>query len=326
MLGGLFESFMGAPQGQRAMSQLQAQGFAPQQSQGVLQSAFPVAARAVQQQGGGESLGLMDVGEGHYVSNFLTGAITGLVRGEGLMGSAADGLQGVVGGHVTQVIASRYGLPQRVAGMAGAVATPLIIDFLFERIRGGLDLGSMQGGGAAATAVASSASGPPRASGGSILDGVGSLFGNEGGGSILDGVTSALGGAGFGVPAGGAAPRAAGAGGFGVPAPGARAAGAAVASGPTAAGAGASGPGTPGGFGVPAVPAGAQGPASGQSPLTQLGALFTGGGGTTGSTGSATSALGELFGGATPSPANESSPSAPSDAIGTIFDLFGGKR
>lgn len=156
MIQELVQQFMGSPQGQTAFSRLQSQGFAPQQAQAFMGAALPTAAQAFHQaQSGGlaESRpggpqGILDVGNSHYVTNFLSGAVSGLLRGEGISGAAVDGLQGVVGGHVAQVIASRFGLPQRVAGTVGAILTPLMIDFLWSRVNGGgLDLGSLFGGG-----------------------------------------------------------------------------------------------------------------------------------------------------------------------------------
>ena len=85
---------------------------------------------------GQQPLGLLNITDSHYATNFLSAAVTGLVRGEGLKGAAVDGLQGVVGGHVAEVIASRCGLPQRVAGVVGAIITPLMIDFLWDKIQG----------------------------------------------------------------------------------------------------------------------------------------------------------------------------------------------
>jgi hypothetical protein len=156
MIQELVQQFMGSPQGQTALGRLQQQGFAPQQAQAFMGAALPTAAQAFHQaQSGGlaESRpggpqGILDVGNSHYVTNFLSGAVSGLLRGEGISGAAVDGLQGVVGGHVGQVIASRFGLPQRVAGTVGAILTPLMIDFLWSRVNGGgLDLGSLFGGG-----------------------------------------------------------------------------------------------------------------------------------------------------------------------------------
>jgi len=151
----LIQGFTQSRQGQTAVSRLQAQGYSPQQAQGFLGAAVPAAAQSFHsaQTGGfagarpGGPQGLLDVGNSHYVTNFLSGAVSSLVRGQGIAGAAVDGLQGVAGGHVAQVIASRFGLPQRVAGTVGAIVTPLVIDWLWERFNGGsLDLGSMFGG------------------------------------------------------------------------------------------------------------------------------------------------------------------------------------
>ena len=158
MLQELVQQFMGSPQGQTALSRLQSQGFAPQQAQAFMGAALPTAAQAFHQaQSGGLAAnrpggpeGILDVGNSHYVTNFLSGAVSGLLRGEGITGAAVDGLQGVVGGHVAQVIATRFGLPQRVAGTVGAILTPLMIDFLWTRVNGGgLDLASLLGRGGA---------------------------------------------------------------------------------------------------------------------------------------------------------------------------------
>jgi hypothetical protein len=161
----LIQQFTSSRQGQTAVQRLQQQGFSPQQSQGFLSAAVPTAAQAFHnaQSGGmlqnmnrpGGPQGILDVGGSHYVTNFLSGAVSGLIRGNGVGGAAIDGLQGVAGGHVAQVIAGRFGLPQRVAGTVGAIVTPLIIDFLWERMGGGnLNLGSLFGGGAGAGGVA----------------------------------------------------------------------------------------------------------------------------------------------------------------------------
>ncbi|MBL8601533.1 MAG: hypothetical protein JNK72_06380 [Myxococcales bacterium] len=160
MFDQLLNVFGQSRQGQQAYQALQAQGYSPQQSAGILSTAFPVAAQAVQQaianpssltQSGPDGKGLLAIGDSNYAMNFLGAAVTSLVRGHGMKDAAVDGLQGVVGGHVAQVIASRCGLPERVAGVVGAVITPMMIDFLWEKFQG-------MGGGAQAAAPAG---GPP---------------------------------------------------------------------------------------------------------------------------------------------------------------------
>jgi hypothetical protein len=138
MFDQLFSMFTGSRQGQQAIAQLGAQGYSPQQAHGILGVALPAAHQAMQAHlgGQGQGPGLLNVGDSNYVMNFLGGAVSGLIRGEGFGGAAVDGLQGVVGGHVAQVIAGRFGLPQRTAGLVGSVVTPLMIDFLWEKFQG----------------------------------------------------------------------------------------------------------------------------------------------------------------------------------------------
>ncbi len=171
MIDQLLQTFGQSAQGQQAYNQLQAQGYTPQQSAGILTTAFPAAVAAVKDaftgntQGG---LGLLQVNQSNYATNFLTAAVTGLVRGQGLKGAAIDGIQGVAGGHVAQVIASRCGLPQNVAGVVGALITPPMIDFLWDKFQAMQASGGIQGllGGGGAAPNPAQAPRPPRSQGG----------------------------------------------------------------------------------------------------------------------------------------------------------------
>ncbi len=158
MFDQLLNLFGQSPQGQQAYTALQAQGYSPTQSAGILTTAFPAAVTAMQNamQSNNGQLGVLDLKNSNYAMNFLTGAVSGLVRGEGMKGAAIDGLQGVVGGHVAQVIATRCGLPERVAGVLGAVVTPLMIDFLWDKLQG-MNLGQGAGTGGIAGALGSAA-------------------------------------------------------------------------------------------------------------------------------------------------------------------------
>lgn len=150
MFDQLLQAFGQSPQGQNAFQQLQAQGYSAQQSTGILSAALPAAAQAMHRgmtgQGPGPQpghtgaspfAGITDIGSSHFAQNFLSAAVSGLFRGQGVMNSAVDGLQGVVGGHVSEVIASRFGLPRGVAGVAGAVVTPMMVDFLTQKFQSG---------------------------------------------------------------------------------------------------------------------------------------------------------------------------------------------
>jgi hypothetical protein len=134
MFDQLTASFSQSPQGQQAYQQLTKHGFAGPQAATILNTAVPAAAEAMQGAARGEKL--PSLGESSYVMNFAAAAVSGLIRGQGFMGSAMDGLQGVVGGYVAHVIAARCGLPKRTAGLVGAVITPMAIDFLWDKLQG----------------------------------------------------------------------------------------------------------------------------------------------------------------------------------------------
>jgi hypothetical protein len=127
--------FTGSEQGQKALQQLQGHGFSGHQAQAMLGAAVPAAADAMRRISQGDKT-LPKFSESNYVMNFTAGAVSGLIRGQGFMGSAIDGMQGMVGGYIAQVIATRFGLPKRTAGIIGAVITPLAIDFIWAKLGG----------------------------------------------------------------------------------------------------------------------------------------------------------------------------------------------
>jgi hypothetical protein len=130
--------FTASTQGQKALQQLQGHGFSGHQAQAMLGAAVPAAAEAMQRISKGDTT-LPSFSESNYVMNFTAGAVSGLIRGQGFMGSAIDGIQGMVGGYVAQIIAARFGLPKRTAGIIGAVITPLAIDFIWAKLGGAVN-------------------------------------------------------------------------------------------------------------------------------------------------------------------------------------------
>jgi hypothetical protein len=127
--------FTSSAQGQKALQQLQGHGFTGHQAQSMLGAAVPAAAEAMRGIARGDK-SLPKFTESNYVMNFTAGAVSSLIRGQGFMGSAIDGMQGMVGGYIAQVIAARFGLPKRTAGVIGAVITPLAIDFIWAKLEG----------------------------------------------------------------------------------------------------------------------------------------------------------------------------------------------
>jgi hypothetical protein len=135
----MLNAFFQSQQGQNAFGVLQQRGYNPAQAQQILGSAVPAAAEAMARASQGNqqpALGIFDIFGGHAGAEFLTGAIGGLLRGDGLVGSLEDGAMGMVGGHIAEVLAQRLGMNQRMAGEVAALVTPFIVHYAHERLSG----------------------------------------------------------------------------------------------------------------------------------------------------------------------------------------------
>ena len=86
--------------------------------------------------GAASPLGIFDVLGGHPGQAFLIGAVTSLVRGEGFTDAAKDGIVGVLGSHLGEVIASRAGVDRQMAGWAGAAIAPFIVSYAYDKLAG----------------------------------------------------------------------------------------------------------------------------------------------------------------------------------------------
>jgi hypothetical protein len=137
MFNDLFSTFYQSQQGQNAWNVLQQRGYSPAQAQQIFGSALPAAAEALTRAGQSSqepALGVFDLFGGHSGAEFLTGAIGGLLRGDGFVGSLEDGAMGMVGGHIAEVLAQRLGMNQRLAGEVAALVTPFIVHYAYERL------------------------------------------------------------------------------------------------------------------------------------------------------------------------------------------------
>jgi hypothetical protein len=137
MFAELLNMFHMSPQGQNAMGVLQQQGWSPDQTQQILGAALPAAANGMHMatQGHPEpAVGLFNIFGGHAGGEFLTGAITGLLRGDGIFGSFKDGAMGMIGGHIAEVIAQRTGMNPQMAGQVAAALSPFIMHYAHERL------------------------------------------------------------------------------------------------------------------------------------------------------------------------------------------------
>ena len=123
----LFQEFMNSSHGQNAAAALAAQGVSPEDANQYLQQAAAVAHAHIEENSGG-FLGA------HVGRNFFAALAAGMVKGDGLLGSIKDGLEGALGGRLTEALASKVGLDSSTASGIAAAATPFLVSFIHEKL------------------------------------------------------------------------------------------------------------------------------------------------------------------------------------------------
>jgi hypothetical protein len=121
----LFQTFLASSQGREAMAALQAQGISAADAESHLGHATEAAHDHVHDHA--HSGGLL--GE-HPGRSFFAAFAAGLIKGDGVMGALADGMEGVVVGRVAEYLAEKGGVDPNAASTIAAAATPYIMSFL----------------------------------------------------------------------------------------------------------------------------------------------------------------------------------------------------
>jgi hypothetical protein len=158
MFAELLNRFSSSQHGQQAAALLAQQGWSPAQQQQIFGAALPAAANALHMQTQGSSqpaLSLFNIFGGHPGRQFLLGAVAGLFRGDGVVGSVGDGAMGMVSGHMAEVLAQRLGMSPQLAGNVTAALTPMITHFVYENLLSHPDVMQQHGAhpGVAAAAI-----------------------------------------------------------------------------------------------------------------------------------------------------------------------------
>ncbi len=136
MFAELLKEFASSEHGQNALGALQ-QKFPDLDSQQIMDSAVPAAAQAMHKVTAGHAqphVGLFNMLGGHAGRSFLAGAVAGLIRGDGIMGSLKDGVMGTLGGHVAEYLAQETGLDPQVASEVAALLTPFITHYAHDKL------------------------------------------------------------------------------------------------------------------------------------------------------------------------------------------------
>jgi len=150
MIEQMMSGFVQSQQGQQAMQALARKGFSAQQVQQVMQHAGPAASHSLTKQTAGHpepAVGLFNIFGGHAGREFLLGAVTGLLSGDGVIGAVKDGGLSMLTGHLAEYLAPKLGIDAATAGSIAAVLTPFIGHYVHDHLgkhHGGL-LGGLLG-------------------------------------------------------------------------------------------------------------------------------------------------------------------------------------
>lgn len=137
MFQDLLSGFLASSQGQNALSALQSKGYSPEDATGFLEHGVAAAAESMETQGAAHTqpeIGIFNLFGGHAGREFLAGAVAGIMRGDGIVGSLEDGGMGLIAGHVAEVIASRTSIDAGTAGTIAAVVTPFIVHYAHDKL------------------------------------------------------------------------------------------------------------------------------------------------------------------------------------------------
>jgi hypothetical protein len=127
----LAQSFLSSEHGQQALAALTQQGMSEDDATTAL--THSVAAGADHVHNSAESSGIL--GE-HPGRNFFAAFAAGLVKGDSVMDALEDGAAGVITAKVTEVLCDKMGLDPNTAATIAATATPYVMGFLREHLKG----------------------------------------------------------------------------------------------------------------------------------------------------------------------------------------------
>jgi hypothetical protein len=124
------QEFGGSDEGQQAAAALSQAGIDDSQVQDILGHAARAGAEHVEasHKDNGGILG------NHAGMGFFAAFASGVIKGDGFMGSLEDGAAGVVIARITEALTARMGLDSTLADTAAAATAPYVMAFLKRRI------------------------------------------------------------------------------------------------------------------------------------------------------------------------------------------------
>lgn len=127
----LVGNFLSSEHGQQAMAALQEKGIDPGTAQGYLTHAATAVASHAEEHA--QSHGILG---DHPGRSFFAAFASGLVKGDGVLGSLEDGAAGVVTARVAEALCDKAGLDSGTAEMVAAVATPYAMGYVRSHLGG----------------------------------------------------------------------------------------------------------------------------------------------------------------------------------------------
>ena len=127
----LISTFLSSDHGAQALGALQAQGISADAAREYLAHAAQAGQDHVNDHAA--STGLLGA---HPGKSFFAAFASGLLKGDGVLGSLEDGALGVVTGRITEALVNKAGLDSGTASMVAAAATPYVMSFLKQHIGG----------------------------------------------------------------------------------------------------------------------------------------------------------------------------------------------
>jgi hypothetical protein len=121
--------FTSSSHGRDAMDALAQNGIVGQDAENVIQHAAAAAHAHVEEHA--QSTGILGA---HPGKSFFAAFAAGLLKGDGVFGSIADGAEGVISGRIAEAIATKAGLDSSMASTAAAAVTPFLVSFLKSKL------------------------------------------------------------------------------------------------------------------------------------------------------------------------------------------------
>lgn len=137
MIEQMMNGFVTSPEGQQAQKVLASKGFSVDQVKQIMHHVTQAASGSLHQQTHGHAepaVGLLNVFGGHAGREFLMGAVAGLIKGDGLVGSLKDGGMGMLTGHIAEWLAPRLNVDPEVAGGIAAAVTPFVGQYVHNHL------------------------------------------------------------------------------------------------------------------------------------------------------------------------------------------------